>query len=185
MRQHIGEFLVAAAGVQPDLRQQLTAEAYLRVLEKQLSRAVEEHTIKKQEAQAAQSELRTLENVLLRYEDPMQWRNYLKALGNRKKWWDKRENCPASNAPDWARRLWTWLPDEASNWPAGDPTSKILEASHQRLREAFYSPDRRSFLSPPLREDRFDRFLDEFVDQLRHATCREFLCHWIGGALHV
>ena len=185
MRISIGEFILAAApsheGEEQALEKQLTQEIYLTLLEKHLTKLVEANAFP---ARSDSPVLHQLENVLLRYDKPIKWRNFLDGLRKRKRWWNK-ESERWTSAPQWIRTLWEWLPDEDGNLPTNNPADECLRNANQSMRQIYYPEDEyeTSQVDAPLSEDDWETLEQQLSENLRIVVLRELLLRIVRRAI--
>jgi len=181
MRTSIGEFILTAVpsheGEEQALEKQLTQEVYLTLLEKHLIEFVEANAFP---ARSDSPVLHQLENVLLRYDKPTQWRNFLDGLRKRKRWWNE-ENGRWTSAPQWIRLFWEWLPDERGNLQAETPADECLQKANQSRKEIYYPEE--DDIPPLFFPEDWEESAEHPPEQLRIAVLRELLLRIVRRAI--
>jgi hypothetical protein len=169
MKPAVGEFLLNQAGKlsHANFEDQIALESWLAVLECQLCEEIDLNRIETGERQ-----LRDMENVLLRYEDPQQWCNFLQGLAQRRGWWDRDKKCVRDKGvPEWARSLWKWLYDTPGMPDSHHPVDKALQTATGVLAFRRYEND-----TPP---KEFGDLTGSWEKAFRAAALRQFLCRWV------
>ena len=171
MRQNISEFLWEKATyliARRELAERLMVESLLGLLDRAIDKAVESQ-LSAHDLRSDKRVLHQFENILLRYENPDHWRNFLEGLKRRNK------------LGGMLKELLQWFAPEDNG-----PANQCLDQSVNLLSEFHYGEikgvRRNSF--PPMEEEDWQRFSALLKEQLRPVVLRELLLRAVKGALH-
>jgi hypothetical protein len=149
--------------------EQSLVESLLGLLDREIDKAVEDR-LAAYKLQFDKRVLRQFENIVLRYEDPQQWRNFLVGLKKRGKLRGILE------------KFSEWLASEEDS-----PANNCLKGAAQILSELHYgetSGGTRRNLFPPLEEESWQPIAATLKKQLYPVTLRELLLRAVKRALY-
>jgi hypothetical protein len=166
MNTHVGDFLWMEIGkvTADQLEKQLIAEQYIQELYEELANDDKAYNLLRRLKQGEGGLLRDLENVLLRFDAPKKWRDFLKATLKRKGE-DKVGNL--RGLIKWVEPLLPSHDPPAEDHPVMQATKEVGERIRREMKERCSSDEELG---------QWQKFLDDLERAIHIAAARTWLC---------
>lgn len=166
MSLHVGDFIKMKVGeiALSSLEERLIVEEYIGQLYLGLAESEEGSQLLRK---VERNLLHDLENVLLRFDTPKKWRDYVKATFER-----KREDKGGSHFGKLIKGNSLLLPINENSLPDGHPVKKAMQEARNSVLERIEKSER--FDAEELKK--WGNLLDEVEKKICIAATREWLC---------